>query len=631
MAAVGSIRLAGTTRYRLTGQLALGGILLGAAVANGGYFPSSWGWLALGFLWLVALASGRAVLAHRGAAVMAGAFAGFSAWTWAGAAWGTPTFAVQQGESVIVLLAGLLAVFAVVRPSSVNSAITTWVAAIAIVCIYSLVTRLFPSGHLEIDPVGGYRLTRPIGYWNSLGLYGAIGIALAAGLAARGIRWQRAVGAAAVPILATTVYFTYSRGSAIALVLGLVVTFALDARRGQWLISTAILGVLAAIGVGVASSSSALTTTGARVSEAASQGHRLAAIVAVLAILAAALAWLRPVPELPRRANGTISIIVSIALVAAFAIGLAAAGGPSGIKDKFTAAPPATHGELNNRLFSFSGSYRAPLWHQAVHEYEAHPLLGGGSGSYETYYLKHRVRADKVRNAHNLYLETLAELGPIGLALLIVALGTPLVVALRARRRPYVPILAGAYVAFVVHLAVDWDWQVTGVALMGLFCGAGIVIAARETDEPPETKPALRYAGFAGLVALIAVAFVILVGNTELSKANSAALAGNWAASARDAKRAHTWAPWSSEPYRLLGEAQLGQGNTTAATATFHKAIRKSPDDWNLWFDLARATTGTAQQAALDHAARLNPLSPEIAELRHELAADTTISVTGVG
>jgi cytochrome c-type biogenesis protein CcmH/NrfG len=113
-----------------------------------------------------------------------------------------------------------------------------------------------------------------------------------------------------------------------------------------------------------------------------------------------------------------------------------------------------------------------------------------------------------------------------------------------------------------------------------------------------------------------------------MSRASAAASSGNWAASARDAKRAHTWAPWSSEPYRLLGEAQLGEGNTTAAVASFHTAIRKSPDDWNLWFDLARATTGKAQQAALAHASRLNPLSPEIAELRHEIRADSTITIT---
>jgi len=39
-----------------------------------------------------------------------------------------------------------------------------------------------------------------------------------------------------------------------------------------------------------------------------------------------------------------------------------------------------------------------------------------------------------------------------------------------------------------------------------------------------------------------------------------------------------------------------------------NKAIAKSPGDWNLWFDLARATTGKGQRQALQHAKQLNPL-----------------------
>jgi hypothetical protein len=109
------------------------------------------------------------------------------------------------------------------------------------------------------------------------------------------------------------------------------------------------------------------------------------------------------------------------------------------------------------------------------------------------------------------------------------------------------------------------------------------------------------------------VAFVGLVGNMSLSQAATAAGKGDWAGWERDARRAHTWAPWSSEPYRVLGEAQLGQGDTKGAIASFNQAIGKSPGDWNVWFDMARATTGHPQRAALARAAQLNPLSPEIA------------------
>jgi Flp pilus assembly protein TadD len=64
-----------------------------------------------------------------------------------------------------------------------------------------------------------------------------------------------------------------------------------------------------------------------------------------------------------------------------------------------------------------------------------------------------------------------------------------------------------------------------------------------------------------------------------------------------------------------------------AAERSFRKAIAKDPGDWNLYFDLGRATTGRVQLAALAAAAQLNPRSPEIAQFRRELAAERPITV----
>jgi cytochrome c-type biogenesis protein CcmH/NrfG len=58
------------------------------------------------------------------------------------------------------------------------------------------------------------------------------------------------------------------------------------------------------------------------------------------------------------------------------------------------------------------------------------------------------------------------------------------------------------------------------------------------------------------------------------------------------------------------------------------KALAEDPGDWNLWFDLARASEGRAQVAALSNARRLNPLSPEVAAFRQELTAQSQIAVT---
>ena len=67
----------------------------------------------------------------------------------------------------------------------------------------------------------------------------------------------------------------------------------------------------------------------------------------------------------------------------------------------------------------------------------------------------------------------------IGLALLVALLAIPLVAAVRARRHPLVAPAFGAYVAFLVHAAVDWDWQMPAVTLLALFTAAVLVAAAR--------------------------------------------------------------------------------------------------------------------------------------------------------
>jgi tetratricopeptide (TPR) repeat protein len=246
-------------------------------------------------------------------------------------------------------------------------------------------------------------------------------------------------------------------------------------------------------------------------------------------------------------------------------------------------------------------------------QFEAHPWLGSGAGTYELAWLQRRPYVGQVRDAHNLYLETLAELGPVGLALLLAALCTPLFAALAARRQVLVPAAFGAYVAFLAHAAVDWDWEIPAVTLAAVFCAAAMLVAARDGGERTPL-PRARVAAVVIAIGLGACAFVGLLGNIKLAKANDAADAGNWNKAERNARSARSWAPWSAEPWQLLAEAQLAEGRDAAAEGTFRKAVAKDPNDWTLWFGLAQVTNGREQRRALAHARRLNPLSPEIAK-----------------
>ena len=80
-------------------------------------------------------------------------------------------------------------------------------------------------------------------------------------------------------------------------------------------------------------------------------------------------------------------------------------------------------------------------------------------------------------------METLAELGVVGLALIVLALVLPFGAVVRARRHPMLPFAVGAYVAFVAHIGVDWDWEMPVVILCGLFCAAAILLAGRGRND----------------------------------------------------------------------------------------------------------------------------------------------------
>ena len=150
--------------------------------------------------------------------------------------------------------------------------------------------------------------------------------------------------------------------------------------------------------------------------------------------------------------------------------------------DSFTSDRATTGGHLGSRFTRLASDNRSGYWRIAWHEVRDHPVLGGGANEFRRYWLRYRPNPYGALNAHNLYLETLADLGPVGLVLLLAALAVPLVAAVRARARPLVAAVAGAYVAFLGAAALDWDWQLPAVTLAALACGTALVAAARPED-----------------------------------------------------------------------------------------------------------------------------------------------------
>jgi O-antigen ligase len=156
-----------------------------------------------------------------------------------------------------------------------------------------------------------------------------------------------------------------------------------------------------------------------------------------------------------------------------------------------------------------AGENRADYWEVAWEDARAHPLLGDGAGTYGDYWLAHGTGESFTRTAHSLYLQSLAELGPLGLLLVVTALGLPLL-RLRARRDPLVAAAAAGYAAYVLHTGIDWDWEMPATTFAGLLAAVSLLAATRAERGPGmglRTRAALLVPVLAlGVVAAVRLA-----------------------------------------------------------------------------------------------------------------------------
>jgi tetratricopeptide (TPR) repeat protein len=587
------------------------------AADHGGYWPTSWGWSALALGWVGGLAlvlrEGRV---SRLELVWIGGLVALTGWTALSWLWtSSQTSTALEVERTCVYLLAALAVAAVARSAAYHGLLWGAWAGSAAACLYGLATRLFPERLGVSDVTAGYRLFSPIGYWNGLGLLAAIAVLLALGLATNGRHLPaRTLAAASLPLLVPTLYFTFSRGAWIALAGGLLAATALSNRRLALASSLLVLALPAAAALWLAYRAKPLRQTDASLASAIDAGHALAWKLLLVAAVAAGLSLgyghlargLR-VPLQLRR--GFAALLVATLVGGCLAV-VVHYGGPAGVithaRRSIDSSGPASGNDLSSRLFSLSSSGRLRQWHVALDEWHAHPVLGGGAGTYAEYWAAAGPSQGQLLDVHNLYLETLSELGPAGLAILAAALLVPLAAAVRARRRTLVPIAAGAYVAWLVHVVYDWDWELPGVTIAALVCAGAVLAAARRQEAAARQAPA-RW----GLLAVVAVAGTLalfgLLGNRALVSSGDALGRGDLAGAVSAAESARRWAPWSSEPWAQLAAIRQAQGDRAAELAAYRQAVAKDPRNWQLWLGLVAVSRGAERAHALDRLARLSP------------------------
>ena len=599
----------------------LASLLILVALQSGGYYPESWGLPTVACGWIVAVVAllgtherlRRLELIQLAGLSLLGVLALGSA-AWAAGGLGSALPQTQLLTLYVAMMAATLMLFRRAAPLVA----TVW-ASLTAVSLLALGTRLFPRAQ-GADASGDNRLYQPLGYWNSLGLWAAMGLALGLVLAgrSRSLALRAAAAASCVPC-AATLYFTFSRGAWVALAVGLLVAFVVDPGR-LGLAAWAILVLpWPAVGILLASRSHGLTTATPALEQARQDGSSLAVALVVLSVGAAVTVSALGLFERrwhvsPNARRAFAALLVAICAVAA--AGTIVKFGPpwtlvARSAHRFAAPPPRHVHDLNARLFDASGSFRLDLWRVALDDAGRHPLLGSGAGSYTAQWFRDRPSPVDATNAHQLYLETLAELGPLGLGLLLTALGAPLVAGWRARRHPLMAGVLAAYVAFLVHAAADWDWQLAAVGLAGLACGATLLVMARGSRA--------RAVGMRGRAALAATALAFsgfalwsLHGAYPLGQARSAVDNGQWVAAQNHARKAVARIGGSSAvPWQLLGEAQTALREPNAARISLRVAVRRDPSSWEAWYDLAVVSRGADRRAAANKALTLNPLGTE--------------------
>ena len=454
------------------------GVVGGLAFDAGGYFPTAYlegGAIALAVLGvLLAVHLPRYALSTHALAGL-GTLALLAAWTGLSAAWSpAPDTALADLQRDLLYVAlfglGLLA-----AGSGRHAALLGRVVLAVIVVIAG-------AGLLHGD--SGDRLGYPLTYWNAYGALAAVGVVLAAGLGSdpRAAVPVRALCGAAVVPLAVAVYLSLSRGTWLALMVGVVVLVALGAHRGSLLLTG-----------GVAGGAATLAILAARDGEGYLGQLALltAATGAVIAVIAAGRASPLMMQALRRVFRPLLIALGALAVAIALVGYVMKADAVEGRADRGLRSAgsfvsrqwqdflrPTTGVESGRARLTSARGTRSDLYRVAFDGFEAHPLRGDGAGGFTVRWMKDRRVYETVRDAHSLELETLGELGAVGGLLLLAFLVTLGWAAVRSRiRRAALPrahaaAVGAACAVWVAHSAVDWDWQ------MPALTGCVLVLAA---------------------------------------------------------------------------------------------------------------------------------------------------------
>lgn len=603
---------------------------------SGGFFVGATGAAAVVLSIVVAV---RITLAERPFAGVSAplliALAGlslYSAWALLSALWsGSPARAMLEFDRALLYLLALAALGSLPFTSArLEAAVRGFGAAVVTICLAGLASRLFPDV-LSIPPSDvPERLSYPISYWNSLGLLAAVGTIVCLHLASapRQPRLVRALGAAAIPLLATTLFLTFSRGAIAVAILGLAVYVVLARPWG-------LLGSLVAsgptAGVALVATYGAERVGSEQFATAAgiAQGHELAATVVLCALIAGLVrVALTPIDDRlesaaqrrRRRGRGSRRGIVAVACLAAtlvaatLALALDAPARVEAQITRFVEGNSLPTSSPRERLTSAANNGRLDHWAVAVDAFAAAPLAGQGAGTYQNLWARDRQSSFNVLDGHSLYLESLAELGIVGLALIVITLLAIMVgLAARARgpgRSLHAALLA-AVLAWAVHAGIDWHWEVPAVTVWVFGLGGLAIAAPARAERARGPAPLTRIVAALGCLLLAVTPALAALSQHQLGRSLAAFRRGDCPTTIDSALSSISLVSVRPQPFELLAYCDVRAGRPDLAVKAMRRALARDPDNWEYQYGLAlvRASAGLDPRPQARAALRLNPES----------------------
>jgi hypothetical protein len=614
------------------------GLVVYLGLEGGGYDPLVHDRVGIAVWWILLAGVAVGVLPNRHLPRLAwlalAVFAAFVLWTALSLSW---TESSERTTADLARLAGYLGALALAVFAAGGANGRRLVAAVgagvAVVTIVALLSRLHPAWFPEAGQTalflssGRERLSYPLNYWNGLAGLIAIGAPLLLQIAtdARSIL-ARAVAAAVLPAIALAAFFTLSRGGIAAAIIALAVFLAFTSDRVPKLLTTLLAGAGGAVLIALVTHRDALQH--ARDNAAAhQQGDEVMLLVAVVCLLAGlvqvgiSLAFSqgrRPRWSIVPRSHALTAVVVASVVALIAAVALDAPGRASDGWSEFKGEEGPGRGA--ERLGSVAGESRYQFWGAAVRQNATDPLVGTGSGTFAYWWTRDGDVPEIAQDTHSLYLQTLGELGIVGLALLaaflavVLAWGGRNVVRASSEARPYLAAALAGCTAFFLTAIFDWMWQIPVLAVAMLLLAAVLVTAGNERSGGGGALPIPWRAAVtvAALVAIVVIA-IPLASTSLLRQSEADARAGDLDGALQAARSAQNVEPGAASPRLQQALVLEAQGEFDAAAEAALQAKEREPTNWRTWLVLFRieAERGNADAALrLYRKARsLNPYS----------------------